>query len=232
MCVCARTGRCGVHRCQSSGGTRRSLSVADKRFSRESQQSNKTCDTILKNRGRMHPCHNLQIQHEAKQPTWRTKMRGRRACTNETSKTNPYQVLSFGWSRPPCTFVMRAETTGNWHRGRKLSAEGYLNSREKSAGYLRAIQEFSSASENAMRTSAAHVSSANEPKRTTPTPATTPTVSPTMSAMHAGMRWSFSAKWYSYVTERAAPTAAVSVDIPTLTRQKGPIMNITTRIQR
>ena len=101
------------------------------------------------------------------------------------------------------------------------SEDSHLNSREKSAGYLGAIQEFSNASENAVRTSAAHVSSANEPKRTTPIPTTTPTVSPTMSAMHAGMRWSFSSTWYSDITERAAPTAAISVEIPTLAWQKG-----------
>ena len=62
---------------------------------------------------------------------------------------NTFQCLLYG-----AMFI--AHTGG--HSTENESQESHLNSREKmSTGYLRAIQEFSNASENALRTNAAHV---------------------------------------------------------------------------
>merc|ERR1719284_1524549 len=89
-------------------------------------------------------------------------------------------------------------------RSTRLTTPTAIPRDEISTGYISAFQEFSNASEDATRTSAAHVASANEPKRSAPIPA----MSPTLSPMHAGLRLSSSSKPYSFLPERSAPTSA------------------------
>ena len=67
-------------------------------------------------------------------------------------------------------------------------------------------------------TSAAHVLSAHEPNKSAPIPATSPTLSPTLSAITAGFRGSSSGIPCSTLPTRSAPTSAALVKIPPLTR--------------
>lgn len=60
-------------------------------------------------------------------------------------------------------------------------------------------------------TKAAHVDSANDPKRSAPIPATSPTLSPTLSAIVAGFLGESSGKSYSTFPTRSAPTSAALV---------------------
>ena len=69
-------------------------------------------------------------------------------------------------------------------------------------------------------TSAAQVLSANEPNKSAPIPATSPTLSPTLSAITAGLRGSSSGIPCSTLPTRSAPTSAALVKIPPLTRPK------------
>ena len=69
-------------------------------------------------------------------------------------------------------------------------------------------------------TSAAQVLSAQEPNKSAPIPATSPTLSPTLSAITAGFRGSSSGIPCSTFPTRSAPTSAALVNIPPLTRPK------------
>lgn len=60
-------------------------------------------------------------------------------------------------------------------------------------------------------TKAAHVDSANEPNKSEPIPATSPTLSPTLSAIVAGFFGESSAKFYSTFPTKSAPTSAALV---------------------
>ena len=60
-------------------------------------------------------------------------------------------------------------------------------------------------------TSAAQVASAKEPNRSEPMPATSPTLSPTLSAMVAGLRGSSSGMPATTFPARSAPTSAALV---------------------
>merc|ERR1719506_571981 len=60
---------------------------------------------------------------------------------------------------------------------------------EMSIGYIMEHHpSFFRSAEDAASTSAAHVASAKEPKRSAPMPAMSPTLSPALSAMHPGLR--------------------------------------------
>ena len=69
-------------------------------------------------------------------------------------------------------------------------------------------------------TKAAQVLSAQEPNKSAPIPATSPTLSPTLSAITAGFRGSSSGIPCSTLPTRSAPTSAALVNIPPLTRAK------------
>ena len=60
-------------------------------------------------------------------------------------------------------------------------------------------------------TSVALVLSANDPKRSAPIPATSPTLSPTLSAIVPGFFGESSSKSYSTFPTRSAPTSAALV---------------------
>mmetsp|Transcript_15356 Transcript_15356/g.53346 ORF Transcript_15356/g.53346 Transcript_15356/m.53346 type:complete len:203 (-) Transcript_15356:518-1126(-) len=65
--------------------------------------------------------------------------------------------------------------------------------------------------EVAATTSAAHDASAKEPNRSLPMPAMSPTLSPTLSAITPGLRWSSSGMPSSTLPTRSAPTSAAFV---------------------
>jgi len=60
-------------------------------------------------------------------------------------------------------------------------------------------------------TNAAQVDSAKEPNKSDPIPATSPTLSPTLSAMVAGLYGESSSRDYSTFPQRSAPTSAALV---------------------
>merc|ERR1719199_1565338 len=82
---------------------------------------------------------------------------------------------------------------------------------EIKTGYINEHQLAERADEEEANTSAAHVDSAKEPKRSAPIPAMSPTLSPTLSAMQAGFRGSSSSRPCSIFPERSAPTSAAFV---------------------
>jgi len=65
-----------------------------------------------------------------------------------------------------------------------------------------------------MNTRAAHVASANDPNRSAPIPAMSPTLSPTLSAIVAGFRGESSSNPSSTFPTKSAPTSAAFVYIP------------------
>ena len=79
-------------------------------------------------------------------------------------------------------------------------------------GNSNAAQPASSKSEDVEAiTKAAQVDSANEPKRSEPMPATSPTLSPTLSAIVAGFFGSSSSRPWTTFPTRSAPTSAAFV---------------------
>ncbi len=89
-------------------------------------------------------------------------------------------------------------------------------------GYKRALG--SAANTTALITMAAQVLSAQEPKRSAPIPATSPTLSPTLSAITAGFLGSSSGIPCSTLPTRSAPTSAAFVKIPPPTRANNAIV--------
>ncbi len=63
-------------------------------------------------------------------------------------------------------------------------------------------------------TNAAHVDSANEPKRSAPIPATSPTLSPTLSAIVAGFLGLSYGRPASILPTKSDPKSAALVKIP------------------
>merc|ERR1740117_2697714 len=73
-------------------------------------------------------------------------------------------------------------------------------------GYNNAAQPASRRSEDVeAMTRAAHVASAREPNKSEPMPATSPTLSPTLSAMVAGLRGSSSSNPWTTLPTKSAP---------------------------